>query len=230
MPDRGIVIEKGRVHGRGRRHPGGYGCAAHGRDPRLFAGASVFAGIDISSGCSRLTRRTITICAASRVSAKDVLLVGRVNPPASTQRVMAALRREQAEGITQAVPFSSRIPNVCQPLEYAFTSGCARRDPPDQMLKRVHPISAHVVRLVLVRRRDHLVSPEIHDGSQERRPLNSNIPAIPGPCRDQHTAQENRRGCLAVMSMRSPVFDFCTGRAPASLKEQANGGSTQPYC
>jgi len=51
------------------------------------------------------------------------------------------LARQQAEGILQAVSLSLRLPDVRHPLEYAFTSDCARPDPPDQMLNRVEPRS-----------------------------------------------------------------------------------------
>jgi hypothetical protein len=111
-------------------------------------------------------------------------------------------------------------------LEDAFTSRGAQRDPPDQMLKRVHPISAHVVRLGPVRRRDHLVPPEIHDVHKGDDSSIETFPQYLDHAGTSVQAQENRRGCLAVTSMSSPVFDFCTARALASRKEQVNGGST----
>jgi hypothetical protein len=49
--------------------------------------------------------------------------------------------REQAQSLMQAVSLSSRLLDVSQPVEHPFTSDCARRDPPDQMLDRVDPIS-----------------------------------------------------------------------------------------
>jgi hypothetical protein len=73
----------------------------------------------------------------------------------------------------QAVSLSSRPSDVYEPLEYAITPDGARRDPVDQMLNRVEPVSRYAVRLGFVRLRDHPVPPGgrgcVHDSHHPRR-------------------------------------------------------------